>query len=182
MGVLFWTEFVGLLRPAEMWNLRPSSVQILREHDVLVVTIRQAKTWKFAARVQTVVLDCPVLLRAWRKIKYILCVGTPTRRVFPFSIETLERRLAAILRALGVPGVATLASFRTGGATEEWIRHRDLPGLRLLGRWGVEKTLEHYIQEATAFLQEEAFPAEGKRRIRIATAASTGVLRRWLRS
>ena len=134
MGILFWTAFVGLLRPVEMWNLRLSSVEILSDHDVVVITIRQAKTWKYAARVQTVVLDCPVLLRAWRKIKYRVCATTPRRRIFLFAIETLERRLAANLRALGVPGVATLASFRTGGATEDWIRHRDLPGLRLLGR------------------------------------------------
>ena len=46
----------------------------------------------------------------------------------------------------------------------------------------MEKTLEHYIQEATAFMQEEAFPVERKRRIRLANAAAAGVLRRWLRS
>ena len=41
---------------------------------------------------------------------------------------------------------------RAGGATHDFLTHKSVSRLRLKGRWSVEKSLDHYVQEATSLL------------------------------
>ena len=56
-------------------------------------------------------------------------------------------------RACGMLGVDSLhlvpSGLRGRGATDYFLRTRNIPNLRRRGRWTSEKTLERYVQEAT---------------------------------
>ena len=176
-GICFWAGFTGLLRPHEMYSLCSSVVRPVRQGRLIVIVIEDAKTWRRAARRQHVLIDDPWLCAALLKMKRIC---DPHIRWFPFSLETLGNRLTAVLLSLGIPGFFTLASFRTGGATEDWIRNRDLPSLRLRGRWALEQTLEHYVQEAMTFLTEEEIPPESRRRSQQLSQLAPSLIAEWL--
>ena len=175
-GVLFWTGFSGLLRPAEMHALKGSLVRLVRRGTLAVIVIEEAKTWRRSARRQHVLIDDPLLLRAFAYLKRHLHPEAPW---FPFTPDTLSNRLNAVLRAIGIVGYVTLASFRTGGATEDWMQNRNLPALRIRGRWALEQTLEHYVQESICFLQEEEFSSSARARIEELSRLAPGLIRAW---
>ncbi|CAE8601161.1 unnamed protein product [Polarella glacialis] len=60
-------------------------------------------------------------------------------------------------KTLGEMGLASLhltpGSLRAGGATHHFLKYQDVPRLRRRGRWRVEGTLEHYVQEGLYALQ-----------------------------
>ena len=60
--------------------------------------------------------------------------------------------LAQLLRGLGVTMKFTWGCLRPGGATAHFLAGVEVGRLRLWGRWASERTLVHYLQEATAFL------------------------------
>ena len=57
-----------------------------------------------------------------------------------------------LLGALGVEHSFTLACLRPGGATHYFLEDTEVSRLRLWGRWASERTLVHYLQEATSEL------------------------------
>ena len=49
----------------------------------------------------------------------------------------------------------TLGSLRPGGATWEYLCSTPIGVLKFRGRWAVESSLEHYVQECMAYLDFE---------------------------
>ena len=48
--------------------------------------------------------------------------------------------------------------FRGGGATDYFLRCRDVPALRRWERWSSEKTFERYVQEGVYYLESLSLP------------------------
>ena len=66
-----------------------------------------------------------------------------------------------VLKHIGVQSLGlTPAGLRGGGATDFWLRTRDVPALRRRGRWSNEKTLERHLQEGAYFLCTTCIPAD----------------------
>ena len=56
-------------------------------------------------------------------------------------------------RLIGVAALSlTPASLRAGGATQHIQEHQNVPLLMHIGRWLNARSLEHYLQEAVAFV------------------------------
>jgi hypothetical protein len=61
--------------------------------------------------------------------------------------------MAAALEALGLATIGfTPGGLRAGGTTHLFILGTEVARLRILGRWKVMATLDHYVQEAAATL------------------------------
>ena len=61
-----------------------------------------------------------------------------------------------IVKGLGLaPLHLTPGGLRGGGATDHWLRRRDVQALRRRGRWTNIKTLERYVQEGASQLQQQ---------------------------
>ena len=69
----------------------------------------------------------------------------------------------------------TWAGLRAGGATDFWLRTKDLPALRRRGRWSNEQTLERYIQESVFVQCSLRLPTRVSETLRRVSALS-GVL------
>ena len=143
-----------------------------------VATIEKPKTRKVFARVQHAMLEDEVLVELLMRWLETL---EEEERIWPFSLSTLGRRLKTLLMMVcpqtmtraRVEALWTFACIRAGKATALWMRERNLPKLRLQGRWKREATLEHYVQEAVA--REAAFELHPGERANLATLAKGAV-------
>ena len=80
--------------------------------------------------------------------------------------STMSTRFASVISALGIPkGKYTVGGLRPGGATWEYLNHMPIPTLKFRGRWAAEGSLEHYIQECTAYLDFDELEPEVQQRI-----------------
>ena len=168
LGVYFWVSgvpaltvftilgFHCLLRPAECMNVTRKDIVLFSNDEVArygiygVVLIRRPKTahMPMHGKVQFVtILDAGVagLLRnAWAQGAF--CRGV----LWKGSYQQLLGSWKAAVCRLGLASAGLLpAGLRGGGATEALLTGLPLPELRRRGRWGSERTLEHYLQEAT---------------------------------
>ena len=163
-----WIAREGLLRPGEVARLQKRTVR--RCSDMVsglggsaVATIEKPKTRKVFARVQHAMLEDEVLVELLMRWLETL---EEEERIWPFSLSTLGRRLKTLLMMVcpqtmtraRVEALWTFACIRAGKATALWMRERNLPKLRLQGRWKREATLEHYVQEAVARLACHRLP------------------------
>ena len=57
------------------------------------------------------------------------------------------------------------AGLRGGGATEHFLRHRDVQGLRRRGRWTQLATLDRYLQEGVLLLAQRTEEAKRLRHL-----------------
>ena len=92
------------------------------------------------------------------------CFQAKTRRQdFPFHVCvlacTLER---TALCALSLPRAWTPSSLRAGGTTHFYRSGAHLEWIRLRGRWRVSTSLEHYVQEAVAWLLQNQLSEKTK--------------------
>ena len=80
-----------------------------------------------------------------------------------------ERHLPLFKQVLSRLGIQSLrlasAGLRSVGATDFWLRTRDIPALRRRGRWSNERTLERYRQEGSYFLRSTYVPADTDARL-----------------
>lgn len=84
-----------------------------------------------------------------------LCKPVETDYLFPYGSSTFSSRVAHIMKALSIKkGMFTPGGLRAGGATFFVRLGMPLDILRLRGRWAAAKSLEHYVQEAAAYLAE----------------------------
>ena len=146
-----WLGFVGLLRPAEILQLKVGDLSFsspgggLGQDPGLVVVVRDPKT-----------------RRIWRK-QFVLCrddrlerwlkwwvQGMPARKsLFNFSRYVWQKHFSALIERLGLEACRfTLGSLRAGGATSHFRKHGNLGELQFLGRWTSQSTLQFYLQEA----------------------------------
>ena len=173
IAVMFWLCFHGLLRPGEMSALVPSDFVFQNRFGVTgeaeticVVRIRNPKTRRLGPRKQHVLVTEQLL------VLWLFHVITPMRisghphTVTGYAMASLSRKLAQIINALGVPPhLYTLGGFRPGGATWEYMNHVAIGHLKFRGRWAVESSLEHYIQECVAHLDFQDLDNSVKLRI-----------------
>ena len=76
------------------------------------------------------------------------CADLPSSAALVSDSSVKFRHVSTtLLQSLGISGF-TLASLRTGGATQQFKDHRNLGRLQYAGRWSNEKTVRHYLQEA----------------------------------
>ena len=88
-------------------------------------------------------------------------------KIWPSSPGVLGRRLQLALRqVIRRPGLYTLGSLRSGGATALFRRwNEDLPRLLWRGRWREPRTLGHYVQELVAARITIAFSTSEQHRV-----------------
>ena len=72
-----------------------------------------------------------------------------TTTLWPLTAREFGNHFKVIMQELGVSSMKlTPASLRAGGATMFYNRGIAIGTLRFMGRWTVEKSLEHYLQLA----------------------------------
>ena len=184
LALAIWLGFHCLLRPVEATSIRLHDLRLesqltyypeLESFGVLVIS--SPKTRKVGPRRQHVIIYDQVLLEILSLVKRR---GTRSSMLYQGGVDGFRADFAALCRALEIPsGLYTPAGLRAGGATWFWLRHQNMPALRLRGRWAVERTLEHYIAECTTFLQEHALPPLSAARVQRMAAVAATLLERF---
>lgn len=172
---LCWLVLLGfhcLLRPGEASGLSHDDVVIFDNSQVArypdcygVVRIAKAKTARNPSHspVQFVLIEDGVLAASLRHHFRRACNGTV---LWPHGDVTLRRHWRRGLTALGIEDdLVAPSGLRGGGATDYFLRHRNVPSLRRRGRWSNERTLERYVQEAVYALTENAVSVNALSRV-----------------
>ena len=146
-----------LLRVSEIMNIRTTDVverrddRFGRNNTTMVIRLRKTK----AGMVQSVSVDdhgveelLMVLLRCTR----------PGERLFPFTSDKFRKTMHAATAALGIRHHFVPHGLRHAGASEHWMRWRDLGGLALRGRWASERSVRRYVQEGEMMLVDQSIP------------------------
>ena len=108
----------------------------------------------------------------------ILKSAPSSAKIRPASPSVLGRRLQmALKQVIRRPGLYTLGSLRSGGATTLFKRWgEDLPHLMWRGRWRESKTLGHYVQELVAARITLCFSAGERQRVALLSGCLGDVL------
>ena len=172
-AAIFGLAWAGILRIGEIFQAVRSDLILPGEaapgFNSVILKIRQPKTRGTAARHQCSRVDYPDI---------VLLVATMLRPLpqadllWNMSPETLRRRFALVLKALGLdterkPGRApySLASLRPGGATHLLQQTEDSELVRRKGRWLSSRALEIYLQEAGVATYTSRMSHEAQSRI-----------------
>lgn len=161
VAALIWLDFHCLLRLGEGCALLCGDFEFVEIGSVrrCVVTVTSPKTRRRFARVQHVIVDEEKLV----DFLALLLEGRDSKeRFYSFTSGTFASRLEVMLEKLGAAGAFTVGGLRAGGATYEWVVHRNFDALRLRGHWVSSRTLEAYIQETATQLGLGRF-SESKR-------------------
>ena len=151
-GVLLWLGFECLLRPGEILGLKAGDISIgtrlLMTHKVSIITIQNPKNRRYMGR-KPFVLCTDHMLVDW--LAWTLTSLSPDTLIMEGGRSALVQIFNQALTALDMQDLGiTLASLRTGGATQHFIQYENIGKLQYLGRWRNAQTLEHYLQEAMA--------------------------------
>ena len=154
---VFALAFGALLRIGEAIQATRGCLVLPRDvlyiHSHILLRIAEPKTRLRAARHQAAKVDATDLVEL---IDIAFSHLPPGSRLWPFSAQTLRRRLDAALDRLGIPTARThsrpldLGSFRPGGATHLLQLAEDAELVRRRGRWVSSKVMEIYLQEIAA--------------------------------
>lgn len=140
-----------LLRPGKLFKLRwndfvlPGSFSMSRSHAALRIV--SPKNRRQFGDEQFVTLQNP------NTIEWVctLSRGFANELVWQGTSHRFSKLFKQILMELGVADCKfTPGSLRPGGATMLFGRGTSVSTLRFFGRWTVEKSFEHYIQQAMA--------------------------------
>lgn len=150
-SVLLEIGFFCLLRPGELLRLRhkdiamPSSFVLCEQH--VAFKIVSPKNRRQFGDNQFVLLKNRNCI-AWLKKIHLPSEDKP---LWIHSPRVFANMMKQIMRELGVDACNfTPASLRPGGATMYYSAGISVSTLRFMGRWSVERSLEHYIQLAMA--------------------------------
>ena len=176
-AVLLRVGFTGLLRPAEITKLRFVDIRLPKsawEPFTAVLTLLEPKNKASLGQYQFVLLEDVGLVR-W--LVWLATDWPGSFKVWPSSHATFVKMFKECIDRLGLSRLRlTVGSLRPGGATSHFLRHRCIPTLRILGRWRVESSLEHYIQTVMAHLTYTELSDEERERI---TALGSVALAQW---
>ena len=152
----------ALLRPEEARCLRVSDIVIFEAGECErfpgifgVLKLTKPKTRRSTAHSaqQHVLLECRHLARWLGWILRPLRGGGDDRVIWRGGAAEHIRLWRRGMSALGVGDIPwTPAGLRGGGATEFFLRTRDVLSLRRRGRWSQLATLDRYLQEAVVLL------------------------------
>ena len=154
---IFALAWGGLLRISEATlALRGNLIfpaDALFMQTFILVRIDQPKTRGRAAKHQSAKLEPSDLV----EVAALAFLQLPrSSRLWPFSNQTLRRRLDCILDRLGIPKSGQqgrsldLGSLRPGGATHLLQLTEDSELVRRRGRWASHKVMEIYLQEVSS--------------------------------
>ena len=119
----------GMLRSSELLELRAQDVEVDADGSALL-TIRRSKTDQYGERAYQYLTPATVavLLRMSEGRK-------PADLLFPFTPQTLRRRIKAAATAAGIVGTFSGHSPRVGMAQQLAAAGTELPALMVEGRW-----------------------------------------------
>ena len=159
---LMWVvAFCALLRPGECCSLLRGDVTL--PSDLAMFGGREAVLGLVAAKNRRAMglYQFALVEDAWA-LSWLqwFCADLPASAAL-VSVSSVKFRevFCTLLRSLGISGF-TLASLRTGGATQQFKDHRNLGRLQYAGRWSNEKTVRHYLQEALSRRISNQFSAD----------------------
>ena len=140
------------------------------------IRIRKPKTRRMSghAPVQHVLVEDAGLASLLRWAVSTVPVAFRSRKVWGQPQTKMTAIFNACCSALGIAHLRLVpAGSRGGGATDAWIRTRDVPGIRRRGRWTSERTLERYLQEGTALYLRDSLHPDTRRLIDREAAVAT---------
>lgn len=148
-GVLLEIGLLCMLRPGELLNLTQSDVSLpgsfVMSRPYAALCITSPKNRRQFGTHQFVLLKHP---NAINSLATIVEEGKTTT-LWPLTAREFGNHFKMIMQELGVSSMKlTPASLRAGGATMFYNRGIAIGTLRFMGRWTVEKSLEHYLQLA----------------------------------
>ena len=164
-----------LLRPAEAQNIRVCDVVLLDREDagrapgvwgIVAVTAPKTRRLPSHTAVQHVLIEDLALADF---LGWVLSGVPATNRE-----QRLWQRTGAEFRNLWHEALNALqcadlhwqpAGLRGGGATEHFLRHRDVQGQRRRGRWTQLATLDRYLQEGVLLLAQRTEEAKRLRHL-----------------
>lgn len=150
-AILLEVGLLCLLRPGELLRLKGVDFALpgvfsLSQSQAAIRVVAPKNRRQFGAE-QFVTLSNQNTI-AWIRQMGLTAVTSCVWEAPPSRFAKLFKQLAL---ELGVEKCKfTPASLRPGGATMFYGRGMSIPVLRFLGRWTVERSLEHYIQQAMA--------------------------------
>lgn len=137
--------FDAMFRIGETTSILVSDVGI--DGKDIGVHLRKTKTGpdKFARILRPEVQQ---IFRSWLRTR------PPTAKVFDFSASSYRRAFRAVCDSFGLNATFVPHSLRHGGATDLFERTKDLHLVMHYGRWAVESSARHYIQDGRALVQK----------------------------
>eukprot|EP00435_Cladocopium_sp_Y103_P060681 s641_g22.t1 len=167
MSLLILIGFYALLRPAEIFLLKPEHFSHSSETGnagVCIIRLLQTKSRTRGAKHQSVRLDEPFLIAFLEKCFRTMHKAEP---IWPFSANLFRTRFAQLLFGVCQRNKLVLpSSLRPGGATflfQLW--NENIPKLQWRGRWLHLKTMLHYIQELGSINVLNALTSSQKARV-----------------
>ena len=151
MAVLLELGFLCMLRPGELMKLQCSDVALpgsfTLNHAKAAIRIISPKNRRQFGNEQFVHLAHPHTI-AWLRC---LPIDESNKRIWPGKPQRFVSLFKQLLKELNVHDRGFVpASLRPGGATMFFGNGTAVSSLRFMGRWTVERSLEHYLQQATA--------------------------------
>jgi hypothetical protein len=167
VAMLLLIGFYSLLRPIELYSLRPQDLILPAIHGMMkaiFVRIGDPKTKRRGARRQHAKIDkeyAVEFLTRW------LPKFPSSEKIWDFSPATFRKRFMALRAALGTGLNRMLpSSLRPGGATALFhVVGENVAIVAWRGRWQSLLMLERYVQELHAALIEYQMPPETKTRV-----------------
>ncbi|CAE7515547.1 unnamed protein product, partial [Symbiodinium necroappetens] len=182
---IFALAWGGLLRIGEATGAVRSSLVLPRDalwsQAFILLKINEPKTRLRTARHQAAKVEAQDLVEL---IDLAFAHLPSYSKLWPFSAQTLRKRLDSALEALLVPTSRScsrpldLGSFRPGGATFVLQATEDAELVRRRGRWVSAKVMEIYLQEVAASTFYPSLPATTRRRVMDAAACFPEILRK----
>ena len=182
---IFALAWGGLLRIGEATGAVRSSLVLPRDalwsQAFILLKINEPKTRLRTARHQAAKVEAQDLVEL---IDLAFSHLPSYSKLWPFSAQTLRKRLDSALEALLVPTSRScsrpldLGSFRPGGATFVLQATEDAELVRRRGRWVSAKVIKIYLQEVAASAFYPSLPATTRRRVMDAAACFPEILRK----
>ena len=152
-AVLIEIGFLCLLRPGEMFKLTFADISlpgsITMNAGAAAIRLQRPKNHRQMGYQQFVLLRNP---NASRWLALLCGERTSPEPLWAYSQVLFRSMLNELLGELNLGSCKFgLSSLRPGGATYLFQAGVPVSTLRFLGRWTVERSLSHYLQEAVAF-------------------------------
>ena len=179
----FALAFGALLRGGEVCKARRRDLvfpsDALWTQNFILLRIEEPKTRSRAAKHQAAKLEPRDLVSV---VKLAFEGLRRQSALWPFSQQTLRKRLYAVLERLGLDKsfgrekALDLGSFRPGGATFLLQTCEDSELVRRRGRWVSPKVMEIYLQEIAASTFLGDLPPHVREKVQAAASAFTDTL------
>ena len=151
LAVMLEIGLLCMLRPGELLKLKHDDVSLPGDYNLsnsqAAICVTSPKNRRQFGERQFVCLQNANTIAWLRDIHK----ENSQERLWPSSRHVFVKMFKQITAELEITSCGfSPASLRPGGATMYFSKGVSIPVLRFMGRWTVEKSLEHYIQQAMA--------------------------------